>query len=72
MTKIQVVTNNISFVTKLYFVTNIIYNSDKKEVVTVILLLVTKNNIYHKRFFTNIYIFYFHILKLPVMHILVK
>ena len=27
---------------KFYFVTNIIYNSDKKEVVTIILLLMTK------------------------------
>ena len=42
MMKIQVVTNNMSSVTKFYFVTNIIYNSDKKEVVTIILLLVTK------------------------------
>jgi len=32
--KIQVVTNNILLVTKFYFVTNIIYNNDKKEVVT--------------------------------------
>ena len=42
MTKIQIVTNNISFVTKFDFVINIIYNSDKKKVVTIILLLVTK------------------------------
>ena len=42
MIKIQVVTNNIALVTKFYFVTNIIYNSDKKEVFTIILLLVTK------------------------------
>ena len=43
MMKIQIVTNNKLFVTKFYFATNIIYNSDKKEVVTIILLLVTKN-----------------------------
>lgn len=71
MTKIKVITKNILSVIEFHFFTNIIYNSDKKAV-TVILLLVTKNNIYHKRFFTNIYIFYFHILKLSLMHVLVK
>ena len=38
--KIKVLINNISSVAKLYFVINIIYNSDKKEVVIIILLLV--------------------------------
>jgi len=38
--KIKVLINNISSVAKLYFVINIIYNSDKKDVVIIILLLV--------------------------------
>ena len=72
MTKIKVVTNSISFVTKLYFVTNIIYNSDKKGSCHCNFIISVEKNIYHKRLVTNIYIFYFHILKLSLMHILVK